>query len=185
MSEAITKLAKQHMGKVVCVGGSSPTKRPSFTHPTAPAHIYSFPFLRSIFCSTYSKEWIPTVLGNGDLMLFMQIKYWDCHSFPSEHHKDRDGARKYGEKTTWKRLKAGQIWANIFTKTKQGFVKTNHWSVFTAHHWVTVLTSLEQPAHRSEISGYWHPQLVNAVFYSYKLSSIYLSQMVFNNNKTS
>lgn len=55
------------------------------------------------------------------------------------------------EKQQGKRLKAGQIWANIFTKTKLGFVKTDHWSVFRAQHWVTDLTSLDRPIHRSEI----------------------------------
>lgn len=44
--------------------------------------------LLSVFLAECSRERITAGLGNGDLMLFMQIKFQDCHSFPSQYPED-------------------------------------------------------------------------------------------------
>lgn len=63
----------------------------------------------SIFCTTYSGERIAAALGNGDLMLFMQIKYKDCHSFLPDTPKTETEPESMGGKTTAMRADAGQI----------------------------------------------------------------------------
>lgn len=54
-------------------------------------------------------------------MLFMQIKYQHCHSFPSEHPKDRRGAEKQRERKQRGKVEARSTLSKCFYKNKAGF----------------------------------------------------------------
>lgn len=86
---------------------SSERKSCSCTYP-------SLLSLLSVFLAECSRERITAGLGNGDLMLFMQIKFQDCHSFPSRYPEDGKGSWKAKGQKQWGKVEPGSALSKYF-----------------------------------------------------------------------